>query len=115
MDTLDDFGRGGAVSLVGGAVGLRALFTPRRRRPSARWSFLRPTSANPNTRKAYARAVDGLAVLPKRAIMSRYVSVSDTEQWLEYRGCIKIKQAPIDANLSMERTCQGLLMSSDAR
>jgi len=62
MDALKDLREGGAVSLVSGAGGLPALFAPSPAAAKRTLEFFAANIRNPNTRKAYARAVDGFAL-----------------------------------------------------
>ena len=62
MDADIDRSGGGEVSLVsGGAGGLPALFAPTPAAAKRTLEFFTANIRNPNTRKAYARAVDGFA------------------------------------------------------
>jgi len=57
MDMLNDFDRGQEISLVSGIGGLPALFAPSPAAAKRTLEFFTANIRNPNTRKAYARAV----------------------------------------------------------
>ncbi len=61
MDAHNDFNRGQEISLVSGAAGMPALFAPTPAAAKRTLEFFAANIRNPNTRKAYARAVDGFA------------------------------------------------------